>query len=100
MMAPLAPLSPIPALCLPPTGLPPPCAHRPPARLLQLCVWRLGAPTAAMFFGLRLVFAVILSDPILGSTVIQTGVQVSWLASSCHALCLVGAAYACCFDAW
>jgi hypothetical protein len=39
-------------------------------------VWRLGAPTAAMFFGLRLVFAVILSDPILGSTVIQTGVQV------------------------
>ena len=41
-----------------------------------MCVFQLGAPTAAMFFGLRLVFAVILSDPILGSTVIQTGLQV------------------------
>lgn len=36
----------------------------------------LGAPTAAMFFGLRLVFSVVLSTPILGATVIQTGVQV------------------------
>ena len=42
----------------------------------QVCVWKLGAPTAAMFFGLRLVFAVVLSTPILGSTVIQTGLQV------------------------
>ena len=39
-----------------------------------------------MFFGLRLVFAVILSDPILGSTVIQTGVQVRTVR--CHAVCL------------
>lgn len=38
----------------------------------------LGAPTAAMFFGLRLVFSVVLSNPILGASVIQTGVQVGW----------------------
>lgn len=48
--------------------------HR-PARL-QVCVWKLGAPTASMFFGLRLVFSVVLSTPILGSTIIKTGVQV------------------------
>jgi drug/metabolite transporter (DMT)-like permease len=44
---------------------------------MQLCVWKLGAPTAAMFFGLRLVFSVALSTPILGSTIIQTGVQIA-----------------------
>ncbi|EFN59597.1 hypothetical protein CHLNCDRAFT_132986 [Chlorella variabilis] len=43
----------------------------------RLCVWRLGAPTASMFFGLRLVFSVVLSTPILGSTIIQTGVQIA-----------------------
>ena len=61
---------------------PPPlhATHHPPAARVhprQVCVWKLGAPTAAMFFGLRLVFAVCLSTPILGSTVIQTGVQIA-----------------------
>lgn len=40
-----------------------------------------------MFFGLRLVFSVALSTPILGSTIIQTGVQVRlrdhWQADAC-----------------
>ncbi|KAL4427455.1 hypothetical protein ABPG77_000744 [Micractinium sp. CCAP 211/92] len=45
--------------------------------LMQVCVRGLGAPTAAMFFGLRLVFSVVLSTPFLGATVIQTGVQVA-----------------------
>lgn len=36
---------------------------------------------AAMFFGLRLVFSVALSTPILGSTIIQTGVQVQQAAA-------------------
>lgn len=40
-----------------------------------------------MFFGLRLVFSVALSTPILGSTIIQTGVQVwlcdRWWADAC-----------------
>ncbi|KAL4447420.1 hypothetical protein ABPG75_004639 [Micractinium tetrahymenae] len=45
--------------------------------LMQVCVRGLGAPTTAMFFGLRLVFSVVLSTPILGATVIQTGVQVA-----------------------
>lgn len=44
---------------------------------MQVCVRGLGAPTAAMFFGLRLVFSVVLSNPILGASVIQTGVQVA-----------------------
>ncbi|KAI3429327.1 hypothetical protein D9Q98_005422 [Chlorella vulgaris] len=45
--------------------------------LMQVCVWKLGAPTASMFFGLRLVFSVVLSTPILGSTIIKTGVQIA-----------------------
>ena len=56
-----------------------------------MCVWKLGAPTASIFFGLRLVFAVALSNPILGSTVIQTGVQiggvvVTAVAVTCYAI--------------
>lgn len=54
----------------------PPAPTPTPTPRPQLCVWRLGAPTASMFFGLRLVFSVVLSTPILGSTIIQTGVQV------------------------
>lgn len=53
------------------------CPHHTCVCAMQVCVWKLGAPTAAMFFGLRLVFAVCLSTPILGSTVIQTGVQIA-----------------------
>ena len=58
------------------------CSCPPPPRLVKVCVWKLGAPTAAMFFGLRLVFSVVLSTPILGTTVIQTGVQVRGLGGS------------------
>lgn len=62
-------------------------AHIPSPRLTpQLCVWRLGAPTASMFFGLRLVFSVVLSTPILGSTIIQTGVQIAGVAITAAAV--------------
>lgn len=37
----------------------------------------LPPPAASMFFGLRLVFAVVLSTPILGSTIIETGLQIA-----------------------
>lgn len=46
--------------------------------LVQHCVWKLGASTVSLFFGLRLVFTVALTEPILGATIIKTGVQVSW----------------------
>lgn len=76
-------------------------AHPLPARsppIAQLCVWKLGAPTAAMFFGLRLVFSVALSNPILSSTIIQTGVQV-WTLPTCAATVCAGAGSACCGSA-
>ncbi|PSC67149.1 ACCUMULATION AND REPLICATION OF CHLOROPLASTS chloroplastic [Micractinium conductrix] len=59
--------------------------------LALVCVWKLGAPTAAMFFGLRLVFAVVLSTPILGSTVIQTGLQIAGVVIT--ALAVTGYAF-------
>ncbi len=43
---------------------------------------------AAMFFGLRLVFSVALSTPILGSTIIQTGVQVRPVACTLVHVCV------------
>lgn len=39
-----------------------------------------GAPSAALFFGLRLCFTVLLSAPILGSTAIHTPVQIAGIA--------------------
>lgn len=39
-------------------------------------IWQLGAPTVAMFVGLRLVCAVVLSKIVLGATTIKTAVQV------------------------
>lgn len=36
---------------------------------------------AAMFIGLRLVFSVVMSDPILGHTFISTGLQVRGVKS-------------------
>lgn len=45
----------------------------------QHAIWQLGAPTVAMFVGLRLVCAVVLSKAVLGVTTIQTAVQVRGL---------------------
>ncbi|KAI7835570.1 hypothetical protein COHA_010531 [Chlorella ohadii] len=43
---------------------------------MQHAIWQLGAPTVAMFVGLRLVCAVVLSKIVLGATTIKTAVQV------------------------
>ena len=43
---------------------------------IQHATWRLGAPTVSMFYGLRLVAAIVESKIVLGVTVITTGLQV------------------------
>jgi len=44
---------------------------------LQESTWRLGGTTVSMFFGLRLIGSVVGSQVVLGTTIVQTGVQVS-----------------------
>jgi hypothetical protein len=43
---------------------------------LQHATWKLSAPIVSLFYGLRLVFTVIQSKVILGTTIIQTPLQV------------------------
>ena len=43
---------------------------------LQHATWQLGAPTLSMFYGLRLVASIVLSELLLGYTVITSAVQV------------------------
>lgn len=45
---------------------------------MQYACWMVGAPTVAMFVGLRLVLAIALSKLVLGVTIIETAVQVRW----------------------
>lgn len=56
---------------------------------VQHCIWRLGAPMVAMFLGLRLVFSVSMSAPVLGHHFIQTGLQVRGEKSELK-LCYLG----------
>lgn len=44
---------------------------------IQYATWVLGAPTVSMFYGLRLVAAIVESKIILGATVIREPVQAS-----------------------
>lgn len=48
---------------------------------IQHSTWRLGAPTVSMFYGLRLVAAIVESKLILGTTIIKTGLQASGCSS-------------------
>lgn len=49
-----------------------------PSLSSQHAVWQLGAPTVSLMAGLRLVSAILLSRLILGTSAVQTGVQVGW----------------------
>lgn len=50
-------------------------------------MWQLGAPTVSLMAGLRLVSAIVLSRLILGTSAVQTGVQVGgWGAKPEHGL--------------
>lgn len=57
--------------------LPPLATRLPTARLrLQYATWHLGAPTVSMFYGLRLVFTLLMSRAIMGANIITRPVQV------------------------
>ncbi|KAI7846420.1 hypothetical protein COHA_000130 [Chlorella ohadii] len=47
---------------------------------LQHAVWQLGAPTVSLMAGQRLVSAIVLSRLILGTSAVQTGLQIAGIA--------------------